>query len=775
MRLVYKIFILIYLLAAAGKLSKAQSVLTGGYDLQRTNANVAETILSPATVRTPAFGKLFTLPVDGQIYAQPLYQKGVSIPGQGVHNVVFVATEHNSVYALDADTAGPPLWAVNLGPSVPSSTLDDPAFGPYTDMTPEIGITGTPVIDPSTGTLYVVAATMENGNGHHRLHALDITSGVELFGAPVDITAQVKGTAADGGGGVLSFTPLQHLQRPALLLLNGIVYVAFGSHADLYPWHGWMMGYSASNVQQQTAVFSATANGWGGAIWQSGRGPAVDSQGNLYIVTSNGDSDDIADYSDAVLNLDPASLAVKDWFAPSDQQMLDDDDDDLGSAGVIPIPGTSMLLTAGKQGNLYLLNTASLGHMSATNTQIPQTFSAANFGIFNMALWDRSGGAVLYTTGQNMPFLEWKFTGSAFGTTPVSKTSSTYGIPYQGMTISANGGTAGTGILWVTTADSWPPPVSGTLHAFNADNLGVELWNSSKNPNDALGGFSKFANPTVVNGKVYVPGASGQLSVYGILPPAGPKPVITAVVSAASYARGPVAPGEIVAVYGQNLGPAELTQGIFDQNGQLGAQLAGSQVTFNGVPAPLIYTSAGVIAAIVPFEVAGTRQVIVQASYAGQQSTPQSYMEAATAPGIFTDNASGIGEGAIVNEDGSLNSPGNPALPGSAFSVYATGGGVASTVDPTGFLAQGQNPLAASTTATVGGQPAQILYAGDAPGEVAGMVQFNIQVPAGVAGTVPVMVTTGGVSSQTTATVAIAGAAPQSSAKGASRRVLRVP
>ena len=722
------------------------------------------------------FGKLFTLPVDGQIYAQPLYQKNVSIPGQGVHNVVFVATGHNSVYALDADTAGPPLWAVNLGPSVPSSTFDDPTFGPYTDMTPEIGITGTPVIDPSTGTLYVVAATMENGNYYHRLHALDITSGVERFGAPVAINAQVKGSAADAGGGVLAFAPLQHLQRPALLLLNGVVYVAFGSHGDLYPWHGWMMGYAASNVQQQTAVFSATANGWGGAIWQSGRGPAVDSQGNLYVVTSNGDSDDITDYSDAVLRLDPASLAVLDWFGPSNQQTLDDDDDDLGSAGAIPIPGTSLLVAAGKQGNLYLLNTTSLGHMSATNAQIPQSFSAASFGIFNMALWTRSGGAVLYTAGQNLPFSAWKFTGSGFNTTPVSKTLSSYGIPYQGMSLSANGGLPSSGILWVTTPDSWPPPVTGTLHAFDADDLSRELWNSSKNPNDALGGFSKFANPTVANGKVYVPGASGQLSVYGILPPPGPEPVITGLVNAASYARGPVAPGEIVAVYGQNLGPLTLTQGIFDQNGQLGVELAGSEVTFNGVAAPLIYTSPGVIAAIVPFEVAGAKQVSVQVSYGEQQSASQTYMEAASAPGIFTDNASGIGEGSILNGDGSPNSPGNPALPGSAISFYATGGGVANTVDSTGTIVAGQNPLAASTTAIVGGQPATIVYAGDAPGEVAGMVQFNIQVPGGVAGTVPVVVTVGGASSQTTATVAIAGAAAaQGSSKHDSRRVSRVP
>jgi uncharacterized protein (TIGR03437 family) len=770
---IYKVLILSALCLSS---AYAQNVLTGGYDAQRTNANLNETTLSPNAFDPSSFGKLFTLPVDGQVYAQPLYESNVAIAGQGVHNAIFVATAHNSVFAFDADAAGAPLWQRNLGPSVRSSTFDDPVDGPYTDITPEIGILGTPVIDPSTGTLYVVAASAENGTYYYRLHALDITSGVERFGAPVAITAQVNGTAADGNGGVLAFSPLQVLQRPALLLSNGIVYVAFGSHADLFPWHGWMMGYSASNVQLQTAVFTATANGWGGAIWQSGRGPAVDSQGNIYVVTSNGDSDNITDYSNAVLKLDPASLAVLDWFAPSDQQMIDEDDDDLGSAGAIPMPGTNFLLTGGKQGTLYLLNTASLGHMSLTNTQIPQSFSAVNFGIFNMALWDRSGGAVFYTAGQGLPFSAWRFSGNTFDTTPVSSTSSTYGIPYQGMTITANGRRPGSGILWVTTPDSWPPPVTATLHAFNADNLSDELWNSSINPNDALGGFSKFANPTVANGKVYVPGASGQLTVYGILPPPPPAPVITGLVNAASYASGPVAPGEIVAVYGQNLGPETLAAGTFDQNGNLGVELGGSQVTFNGVAAPLIYTSSGVIAAIVPFQTAGAGVVRVEVSFDGQNSAGQVYTVAPSAPGIFTDSASGIGEGAILNEDASLNSTGNPAAPGSVISVYGTGGGVTNPPDQTGAIAEGSNRLAASATATVGGQSAQVVYAGDAPGEVAGVVQFNIQVPNNVVGTVPVVITVGGNSSQATATVAITGAAtPPGSSVSRSRRVSRIP
>ena len=346
--------------------ARAQNVLTAGYDSGRTNSNPNESILTPATVQPAGFGKLFSLPVDGQIYVQPLYQQNVSIAGQ-THNVVFVATQHNSVYAFDADTAGPPLWTVNLGPSVPTSNYDA-AANPYTDIAPEVGILGTPVIDASTGTLYVVAATMENGSFYHRLHALDVTSGAERFGAPALITAQVTGIGDSSVYGVLPFVSLQHLQRPALLLLNGVVYVAFGSHGDGSPWHGWMMGYSASNVQQQTAVFNPSANGWGGAIWQSGRGPSVDSQGNIYVVTSNGDSDDMIDFSDSVLKLDPAHLTIQDWFAPDDQQVLDDDDDDLGTAGAILVPGTNFLITGGKQGTIYLLNTAALGHIRMLTT-----------------------------------------------------------------------------------------------------------------------------------------------------------------------------------------------------------------------------------------------------------------------------------------------------------------------------------------------------------------------------------------------------------------------
>jgi uncharacterized protein (TIGR03437 family) len=398
------------------------------------------------------------------------------------------------------------------------------------------------------------------------------------------------------------------------------------------------------------------------------------------------------------------------------------------------------MITGGKQGYLYLLNTSGLGHISATNSQVPQTLNAVGFGIFNMALWNRTGGPILYLMGANLPFAAYQLVGNQLNPAPISQSTWAYAAPFQGMTISANGGQPGSGILWATTPDSWPLPAGGTLHAFNADDLSSELWNSATNPADALGSFSRFANPTVANGKVYVPSLSNQLMVYGPLAPATSKPLITGLVNAASYSAGAVAPGEIIALFGQNVGPAALA------TGSPSLELEGIQVTFNGIPAPLLYVSSGQLAAVVPFEITGAKQAAVQVSYDNQTSAAETFPVAATAPGIFTDNASGRGQGAILNQDYGLNSISNPATPGSIIMLYATGGGV-----------QGDDALlTASVTATVGGQAAQVLYAGGAPEEIAGMVQVNIQLPAGVTGNVPVIITVGGVSSQATATVAIA-------------------
>lgn len=754
-----RILSLLSLALALPAMLGAQAVLTANYDNFRTNANLSETILTPGNVGPNSFGKLFTISVDGQIYAQPLYMPALSIGGSN-HNVLFVATLHNSIYAFDADTPATPLWTINLGPSIPSSTFDIPDQ-PYTDVQPEIGILGTPVIDPSTGTLYAVAGTLNSaGNGTtapvYSLHALDVRTGAERFGAPVTISGVVTGVGDASVNGVVTFDPAQHIQRPGLALSNGIVYIGFGSHADTAPFHGWLFAYSASDVTRQLAVFNPTPNGSGGAFWQSGRAPAIDSAGNLYVVSSNGDTDGVTSFSDSMLRLDPNTLSLTDWFAPSDVQILDDTDDDLGALGAILIPNTSLAVTGGKAGKLFLLNQAKLGNLNSTDSQVPQKFQPVNFGIFNAALWTRSDGlATLYLHGSNSPFQAFSFRGNAFTEQPVSQTITSFGVPYQGMTISANGGHRSTGILWVTTANSYPLPSTGTLRAYDADDLTSELWDSGMNSADALGQFSKFANPTVANGKVYVPTGSQQVIVYGLTAGSNPSPAITAVTNAASYAAGAIAPGELVTIFGQNLGPANLVTGRWSPGNSLAQQADGVEVTFNGMPAPVLYASASAISAIAPFAINGSDQVAIQVGVNGVMSSVQTVPVAAAAPGIFSLDSTGRGPGAILNADYSLNSDKNPAAPGSVVIVYATGGGMTAAQNAAGKAASGASPLAAPVTATIGGESAAVLYAGSAPGEANGVVQVNLQLPPDITGTQPVILTVGGISSPATITVAI--------------------
>jgi uncharacterized protein (TIGR03437 family) len=736
-----------------------QSVLTANYDNARTNSNLAETVLTPGNVGPGSFGKLFALSVDGQIYTQPLFMPALSIGG-AAHNAVFVATMHNSVYAFDGDGPATPLWTVNLGPSIPASTFDFPGE-PYADVESEIGILGTPVIDASTGTLYAVAGTLESaGNGNsavfYRLHALDVTTGAERFGAPVEIGGSVTGVGDNSSNGLVTFDPAQHIQRPGLALANGVVYVSFGSHSDAAPYHGWLFAYSAGNVRNQVAVYNPTPNGSGGALWQSGRAPAIDSAGSIYVVSGNGDTDGLTSFSDSMLKLNPGSLSLTDWFAPSNVQTLNGSDDDLGAMGPMLIPNTGFVVTGGKQGILYLLDRTKLGNLSSTDTQIPQKFRAVSFGIFNAALWPRSGGgATLYLHGGNSPVQSWTFNGSGFLRQPASQSIGSFNVPFQGMAISANGSRRGTGVLWVITANSYPLPSTGTIRAYDADDLTSELWDSGMNSADAAGEFIKFANPTVANGKVYVPTGSKQLLVYGLVAGNNPAPAITAVTNAASYAAGPVAPGELLTIFGQNLGPANIVQGQWSLGNILAEQAAGVEVTFNGMPAPILYASSNTIATIAPFALKASSQVAIQVGVNGVMSPVQNLPVAAAAPGIFSFDSSGNGPGVILNTDYSINSAANPAPVGSAIMIYATGGGMTAGQNTTGRTARAAAALHATVSATVGGEPASVLYAGSAPDQANGVIQVNLQLPAGVIGIAPVVLTIGGLLSQATVTVAI--------------------
>ncbi|MEP7289541.1 MAG: hypothetical protein ABI947_27650 [Chloroflexota bacterium] len=486
------------------------SVVTSRYNNARTGANLNEALLNAANVNARQFGKLFTRSVVGDIYAQPLYVPGVTIPGQGVHNVVYTATMHNNVYAFDADnlTASAPLWQVNLGPSFTDSAVifTGDIWGG------EDGVLSTPVIDLTTQTMYLTSHTTVSGVTSHRLHALDITTGQEKFGGPVTIQGSASGS---------TFNSYWHLQRPGLLLLNGNIYLAFASSNDRGSYHGWVMAYSASTLQQ-TAIWVVSS--YQGGIWQSGSGLTSDGA-SIYTITANGGFDASTggpNYANSFVKLSP-SLQVQDYFSPYDQQALSDQDLDLGASGVSLIPGNGMLLAAGggKDGKLYLLNTANMGHFNASNNNnAVQVLQATRGHMHNTPVyWNGPAGATIYAwTEQDYPKAFHLGSNNQLDTVPVSTgETSTTGMPAGILSLSANGSTAGTGILWGTYT---PPNVrDGVLIAFDANDLTRELWTSEDNPSrDRYGIISKFSPVTVANGKVYAGSFSNRLNVYGLLP-----------------------------------------------------------------------------------------------------------------------------------------------------------------------------------------------------------------------------------------------------------------
>lgn len=526
------------------------NILTANGDNDRTNSNLQETQLSPATVTSSAFGKLGVFPVDGQVYSQPLFVSGLSISGT-THNVVFVTTMHNSVYAFDGDAMSPVsiLWQVNLGTAVPSLLL----YGPDGDIANEIGILSTGVIDLQRGVLYVVADVLEGGAPIFYLHALDLATGAERLNGPVALTASVRGTGSEARpDGTVPFDPMRHIQRPGLLLANNAVYVAFGSHGDQDPYHGWMLGYDASDVSRQLGVYISTPDGNGGSMWQSGRGPAADPQGNIYAVTGNGDYDGIRNFSQSFVKVSANGSATLDSFTPADWKSMSDNDFDL-SAGPTLITGTHTFIGADKGGNLYVIDGDAMRQPGSA------VIIAASAGsIFNFAVWSRGGNASVYTQGGGEPVKCFQVTGNDVNPDPVSTAVNSIPFARIGMTISANGGQEGSGILWESTGD-YNAGTPGTLHAYDASNLADEVWNSDTNPaRDLMPPVAKFASPTVANGKVYVPSFANVVTVYGLLSPpesVGVTPSISAVAHAASYSQDAVAPGEVVTTLGSNLGP----------------------------------------------------------------------------------------------------------------------------------------------------------------------------------------------------------------------------
>ncbi|HUA66945.1 MAG TPA: hypothetical protein VMA13_00225, partial [Candidatus Saccharimonadales bacterium] len=489
--------------------AEAVDVLTQHNDLSRDGANLLETNLTPANVNVNQFGKLFTYSVDGQIYAQPLYVQGLTISGQN-HNVVFVCTENDSVYAIDADSSSL-LWHVSLGTAVPAAMVDS-----GNNITPLVGITSTPVIDTNTGTIYVEAKTTNNVSNNilNTLHALSLTNGAEKFGGPTNIQATANG---------ITFNSLRQLQRPGLLLLSNVVYLGFGSHQDTKPYNGWLIGYNATNLAQVT-VFNTTPASLNneGAIWSCGMAPAADTNGNIYVMTGNGTFDANSggsDYGQCFLKLSTTNgLAVADWFAPWNANALSSGDKDIGTGGPVLLPGNPPLVIGlGKFGTNYVLNSTNFGHFSqnlTSDTNIIQEFAATPAtGCIGQCpvYWKGPTNQFVYISCGNGYTTAFNYTGTNIQTTPLAKGSVVQGNNSPGgSSLSANGNT--NGILWVIDNSN-----GGTLRAYNAAQMPAELWDSTNNAaRDAFGEFVKFCAPTIVNGKVYVPGAN-ELVAYGSL------------------------------------------------------------------------------------------------------------------------------------------------------------------------------------------------------------------------------------------------------------------
>jgi hypothetical protein len=513
-------------------------VLTQHNDSARTGQNLNESALNTSSVNVSGFGKLFWRTVDGQVYAQALYVPNLPIGGK-TRNVVYVATQHDSVYAFDADDPAQalPLWHVNLGTPVPSQDIciisgdTDPRDCPYLDINPEIGITSTPVIDSNAGIIYVVARTKaSNSTYHFFLHALDIKSGTEQLGGPVEITGQVTGSGPGSSGGVLAFNPVFHLQRPSLLLMNGVVYVAFGAVGDIGTFHGWIMGYDATTLLQ-TTIFCVTPNGSDGGIWQSGQGLVADGLNNIYVMTGNGTFDANVsgkDYGDSVLKMSTSSgLAVSDYFTPSNQANLFVHDTDLGSGGPLLLPGTSLVVGIGKDKLLRLVDSTNMGGFNSGFDGDVQEFTATlNAYLGSPVYWDSpNNGPVVYLWSPADLLTAYKLVGGMFQTTPATQSTVRNSAGFANtvpLSVSANGGLVGSGIVWAgaSTANASSVSAPGVLRAFDATNLGTELWDSTQNPaRDDVGLYAKWVPPTVANGKVYLPSFSGQLLVYGQNPP----------------------------------------------------------------------------------------------------------------------------------------------------------------------------------------------------------------------------------------------------------------
>ena len=503
----------------------AVDVTTHHNDNARTGQNLHETILTTSKVNAATFGKLFVIQVDGKVDAQPLYVSAVSFPAVGTRNALYVATEHDSVYAFDADT-GQQLWKVSLL-KTGETTSDNRGCG---QVTPEIGITSTPVIIRSRiagGVMYVVAMSKDAGNNYfQRLHALDLATGRELFGGPRDVQATFPGTGDNTDGTNVIFDPKQYEERASLLLLNGVVYTSWTSHCDIRPYTGWVIGYSASTLAQ-TSVFNFTPNGNEGGVWMAGAGLAADVTGHIYFLAGNGTFDttlttdgfpSLGDYGNAFMKLSTTngSLGVADYFTMFNTVAESQADQDLGSGGTLLLPDMvdsngatrHLAVGAGKDGHIYLVDRDNMGKFNPNgNSNYQDLPSALPSGEWAMPAYFNQR---LYYGGVNDVMRAFQFTDARLGPQPVWTSANSFGYPGTTPSISANG--TANGIVWA--AENSNPAV---LHAYDAGDL-HQLYNSNQAPGgrDHFGAGNKFITPMIANGKVYV-GTTNGVGVFGIL------------------------------------------------------------------------------------------------------------------------------------------------------------------------------------------------------------------------------------------------------------------
>ncbi len=499
-------------------------VTTSQYDNARTGATLTEGVLTPQNVNAKTFGKLGAFKVDGAVYAQPLFVPSVDIPHKGRHDLIFVATEHDSIYAFDAySPADPPLWKVSfLDAARGSMTIsEDDAQCPF--IRPEIGITSTPVIDIRSGTIYVLARSkirrsLAKDEYFQYLHALAITTGVEKFGGPKLISASVPGSGAGAVNGQVAFDALRENPRAALLLSKNTLYLTWASSCDVDPYHGWVMAYDPQTLAQR-AVLNVNPDGSEAGIWLSDTGPAADADGNIYVPTGNGTFDAGSggrDYGDSVLKLDSATLAIRDYFTPHDQERLSSADADVGSSGPTllpdqPGPHRHLLLQPNKDSTIYVIDRDKMGKYQRATDALVQTVHVAGGGYGAMAYWN--GHAYFAASDDYLHDFAIKN-----GQLTVSASSAQKFLnPGATPSVSANG--TRNAIVWAIATKTWngPDVKPAVLYAFDATKLGPPIYTSEQHSQrDRAALATRFAFPLVINGRVYF-SARGEVDVYGLL------------------------------------------------------------------------------------------------------------------------------------------------------------------------------------------------------------------------------------------------------------------